>query len=216
MIKAVIFDFDGVINNFPEIIWRERATFLQKRYNVTLAQKDLEHLLGLTMNDQVEYIKKNHKIALSIEDLKKHRESIFSLLEKELKVMPGIKNLLRQLKKKGIKIAIASNKTRALLEEELPKLKLASSFDLIVAKEDAEKPKPDPEMFLLTVKRLNVSPKNCVVIEDAIHGVGAAKKAGMYAVGVCSSFHNSFKDADLVVQTTKDLTISKILRLASR
>ncbi len=216
MIQAVIFDFDGVLNNFPEVIWRERRKLLETEYKVRLTPEDLEHLLGLTLDDQVAYIGKKYPIKLTKEELIKHRESVKHILETEAKLMPGVQSLLRELKRAKIKRVIASNKTRILLEEDLEKLKIRDSFDLILAREDANKPKPNPEIFLKAAKRLNVPRNECVVIEDALHGIKGAKKAGMYAVGVCSPFHSSFKHADLTVRSMKELTLKKIRSLAKK
>lgn len=213
MIKAVIFDFDGVINNFPEVIWKERIKFLEKEYGVKVNKKDLEHLLGLTLDDQVNYLVKRYKISLTKQHFQSHRESIEQIVKKEVVVMPGIKVLLTNLKRNNIQLAIASNKPRASLEKQLQSFGVSSFFQVIITLGDTEKPKPDPGVFLLAAKKLKVDPTSCVVIEDAIHGISGAKKARMYAIGVCSGFHGDFKGADLVVKGTKELTVEKILLL---
>jgi len=212
MLKAVIFDFDGVIQNFPELVWRERKVFL-KNHKAQLEKSDLEILLGLALSEQVTYINKKFKLSLTEDDFKKHRESIADIIEKELKILEGIKGLIQTLKKKKIKMAIASNKPKAAIERDLKKFKLYSKFDLILGKEDVAKPKPDPEMFFIAAKKLKVSPEECIMIEDAIHGIKGAKKAGMKTIGLCSSFHSSFKEADLCIQSIKELSWKKLSSL---
>ncbi|MDP3728128.1 MAG: HAD family phosphatase [bacterium] len=215
MLKAIIFDFDGVIQNFPEIVWRERKIFL-RNHKVHLEKADLEILLGLTLEEQVIYINKKFKLSLVVDDLKKHRESISEIVDKEVKILEGVEDLILLLKNKKIKMAIASNKPLAAIERDLKKFNIYSKFDLILGKEDVKKPKPDPEIFFLAAKKLHVKPEECIMIEDAPYGIQGAKKAGMKTIGLYSSFHSSFPEADLCIKSLKELSWQKLSTLYSR
>ena len=215
MIRAVLFDHDGVLVNFPQVMWKERKKYLEEKYDLRLNNEDMKVLLGLTLQDQVDYLRKKHNIGVTVDELSQHREKVVDpIYEKELTLMPGAKKLLEDLKSKGIKTAVATNRSRKRIEQDLARLKINNYFNVVIAREDVMKPKPDPEIFLIAAKKLDVPPNECVVIEDAIHGVEAAKKAGMIAIGVCSPIHSTFEKADLSVHSLEELDSKRILELA--
>lgn len=213
MIKAVIFDHDGVLVNSPAITWTERKKYLQEKYEINLAAEDVQAVLGLSQEEQATFLGKKFHVTIDFDDYAQHRHLLESVLEKQLKVLPGAKELIEDLMKKEIKVAIASSKPRRLILRELQRLKLNTYFDIVLAKEDVAKTKPDPEVFLLAAQKLGVNPEECAVIEDAIHGIVAAKKSGMAAIGVCSPFCSEFPGADLKVHSLTELSADKIIEL---
>lgn len=138
---------------------------------------------------------------------KKNRRYI-KYLEKidESGLLPGAKDCLIMLRKKGVKIALASASKNAM--GILNKLRIKDLFDAIIDGNKVSKAKPDPEIFLLGAKELGINPKDCVVFEDAEAGIKAAKSAGMYAVGVGKT--DSLKDSDYIVDGLYNFNINML------
>lgn len=213
MIKVVIFDYDGVLVNSPEIIWDLRKKYLKQKYGLELSNNDVREVLGLTLEEQVSFLSKKHGISIELKDFLAQRKSLEPLLEEQLKVLPGARELIEDAIKSGFKVAVATSKPRALVTNEMRRLQLNKYFTVIVAKEDTKKQKPDPEPLLQAAKALGARPEECVVIEDAIHGVEAARRAGMKAIGLCNPFNSDFPDAELVVHSLGELTTQRIRKL---
>jgi beta-phosphoglucomutase len=226
VIKAVIFDFDGVISD------SEPSHFAA--YNKVLADFGIQikkeeyyaEYLGFTDYEAFEDIQKRYKTnfkGLSLEQLVERKAEIFKeLIGKGGHLIDGIAELIGQLKKNKIKIAINSGATAADIKIMLEDSGLADYFDVIVTADDVEKGKPDPEGYLLALKKLNgisdapIAAKQCVVIEDSHWGIVAAKKAGMKVVAVTNSYPaGELKEADMIIKSVKQLKISDLQKLCS-
>jgi HAD superfamily hydrolase (TIGR01509 family) len=119
-----------------------------------------------------------------------------------LVTLPGVRELLAFLDEQVIAKAIVTSAPRANLEMIVETLGLAGRFQALVAEEDAEKGKPDPEGFLVAAARVGIEPARCIVIEDAPAGLQAAKAGGMRAIGVTTTHPAAdLGDADLVVDS---------------
>lgn len=207
-IKAVIFDLDGVIvDTVPAhyVAWKSIADEL----GIPFDKKENEQLKGVS---RIESMKK----ILALGNISKTENEILELTQKKNKIyvdiisqmtpddiLPCVKEFLALLEKSGIPKAIgsASKNTPTILKA----VGLDGRFDCIVDGNVVEKSKPDPEVFLKGAIGLGVSPENCVVFEDAISGVKAAKAGGMYCIGVGKA--EVLHEADLIVpdMTTVDL-----------
>ena len=124
-------------------------------------------------------------------------------------ILPGAMDLLKDLKEKGIKIAIGSSSRNSPLI--LEKIGLSDFFDTTVDGNDISKSKPDPEVFLLAAEKLGTAPEDCVVIEDADAGVEAALSAGMKVIGVGSASNNS--QATFSLESLLDVSADVVLGL---
>lgn len=118
-------------------------------------------------------------------------------------LLEGVASWLERLKANAWKQAIASAAPRRNIETILEVLALGSFFDAIVSAEDVERGKPDPQVFLLAARRVQVPPERCVVVEDAPAGIEAARRAGMRTIGVCTT--HADLQADIVVASLADL-----------
>jgi HAD superfamily hydrolase (TIGR01509 family) len=118
------------------------------------------------------------------EALVKERNELVEESLTKVKPMPGFHKLMSFLNKKTIKFALASSGTRAHIKTTLKAVNIENSFDAIVSGDEVHKSKPEPDIFLLAAKKLNLNPEECAVIEDAFSGIRAAKKAGMKAIGI--------------------------------
>jgi beta-phosphoglucomutase len=124
-------------------------------------------------------------------------------------IFPGVKQLIRDLKKKGIKVGLASSSKNAKTVIRL--LHIQDEFDTVVDGTMIVNSKPHPEIFLLTAERLGVSPQECVVFEDAEAGVEAALAAGMKCVGVGNE--QQLSRAHNLVAKTADFKIDELVKL---
>ena len=187
LIKAVMFDLDGVIvdtSNYHYLSWKKLC--LELDYNLNESENDF--LKGLSREDSLLKIIDLAKISLPEEKFKEYLikknsyylDFINNISPKS--ILPGVLSFLRYLKKKSIKISLCSSSKNAKFV--LEKLDMISLFDIIVDGNNIKMGKPDPEIFLIASKKLVTEPKNCLVFEDAQSGIDAANKAGMTVVGI--------------------------------
>jgi beta-phosphoglucomutase family hydrolase len=213
LIKAVIFDLDGVIVESENAhIEAEKQIFL--KYGLAVSAGELHRYTGTTAKVMfTEFIAK-YKLATTFEELNLQKEKILlNLLKQDAEPTKGVLSLIRELKRRGIKLAIGSSSTRNLVNYILKKLNITCLFDCIIAAEDVEHSKPNPEIFLKAAEELGVSPSQCLVIEDAQLGVEAAKSAGMKCIGYRNphSGNQDLSKADRVTDDFSKLDIEEVL-----
>ncbi len=214
MIKAAIFDLDGVIidtAHYHYIAWKRLAS----EFGITLTPAHNELLKGVSRLRSLDIILSLGKIELpdpQKEQLaeKKNKwfvEYIESIRPEE--IYPGVRELLKVLKKKNIKVGLASSSKNAPRVIEL--LGIARDFDTLVDGTMITHTKPDPEIFLLAAHKLGIAPADCVVFEDAEAGVEAALAAGMKCVGVGSV--DQLGKANKVIARTGDFDVQWLDKL---
>ena len=187
MLKALIFDLDGVIvttehNHF--IAWKRTANSL----GIDFEEEHNELLKGVSRVDSLKKILELGAKTISTEEFNElliskndfYVDSIQDLNQTDL--LPGVLSLLQEAKSKGIKLGIGSSSKNANFI--LDKLAIRSYFEVVIDGNGVKDPKPHPEVFLNGAKALGLSPKDCMVFEDATSGIAAAKAGGFTAVGV--------------------------------
>lgn len=186
MIKAFIFDMDGVIaDSEPLHIAAEKA--VMKSFGVKISTHKLHSYTGVTSKFMFDDLIKTYHLPVTFDQMFQAKEKIyFKLLQTKLKPISGVITFLHHLQKRGYLLAVASSSDRKYVTYILQKLGIFPLFKAIVTGNDVKKGKPDPEIFLKAAKLLKVKPSACVVIEDASYGVTAAKKAGMTCFGFIS------------------------------
>jgi len=117
-----------------------------------------------------------------------------------ISALPGVADWVRRLRRDGWRQAIASSAPRANIETVLEVLSSTHIFDAIVSAEDVHKGKPDPEVYLLAAERVGIGASDCIVVEDAVAGIEAARAAGMHSIGV-SRDERHLPGADVVVRS---------------
>lgn len=214
MIKACIFDLDGVIvdtAHYHFLAWRRLA----KEIGIDLTIEDNERLKGVSRMQSLEIILELGGISLSEHDketLANKKNSWFvDYLERMApeEIFPGVKSLIKDLRGLGIKVALASSSKNAKTVIQL--LHIHQEFDTVVDGTMITHSKPDPEIFLLAAKKLNIDPKDCLVFEDAEAGVEAALAAGMKCVGVGSPVQ--LGNANKVIAKTSEFHIAALSEL---
>ena len=135
------------------------------------------------------------------------REKLFYHHLNQVRLYPGVQDVLRRLSM-HYKIGLATSTGSKLTRQLLRKFKIARYFDAVVTKNDVLRSKPDPAIYLLAAKKLNVSPKDCIVIEDAPFGILAAKKARMKVIAVEQTFSKAkLRKADKVIPNIRSLQL---------
>ncbi len=204
--KACIFDLDGVLVDTAKyhfIAWQRLANNLQ----VEFTEHDNEQLKGLSRDASLEYILKKGKISASSSEKEVWKEQknnwyleLVNTMQAD-EVLPNCKELLNDLKSKGLKIGLGSaSKNAALI---LTRVNIKDYFDVIIDGTVTSKSKPDPEVFLLGAKALGLQPSECIVFEDAINGVKAAKAGGFKTIGIGEK--DVLTEADLVFPDLRSL-----------
>lgn len=211
MIKAVIFDVDGVLLDSVPLhfnAWRE--VFARQNTLITFSDY-LEKINGLPRLVGVKNILPSLSEKKQIELAQQKQILLLKNVEEQTpKVLPGVISTIRELKKRNILLASASSSKNSKIF--LQKAKIADYFDTIVTGDDFSEPKPNPEIFLMAAKKLHVSPSACIVVEDAFIGLQAAKNAHMYAIGVRTSRDTKLSlFANLVIDSLEEY--KKILTL---
>ena len=179
-IRAILFDLDGVLVDATE--WHyEALNRALALFGYTISR--YEHLTtynGLPTRKKLEMLSVEKNLPRGLHSMinkikqKYTREEILQkctpVFEKEL--------MIRQLKRDGYKLAVCSNAVRESVERMLLASGLFEQFDFLVSNEDVANPKPDPEMYFLACQKLGVEPAECVIVEDADHGLEAARRTG--------------------------------------
>lgn len=190
MIKACIFDLDGVIVDtagYHYLAWKRLA----KEIGIELTKADNERLKGVSRIRSLEIILELGGVTMNDHDkeaLADKKNNWFVDYLKQMspdEIYPGVKALISQLRGNGVKVALASSSKNARTVIEL--LKIQHDFDAVVDGGMIVHSKPNPEIFLLAAGMMGIDPKDCLVFEDAEAGVDAALAAGMMCVGVGST-----------------------------
>lgn len=218
MIKAVIFDLDGVIVDSEHIhVEAEKQTML--KYDVRISSEELRKYTGSTAKFMFAELIEKYKLDTTVEEIFNEKEEVlFKLLEADTHPTKGVIELIRKLEQRNLKLGIASSAHKRLVEYVLRKLGIKHVFESIMSSEDIVHCKPNPEIFLMSADKLGVSPNECVVIEDAELGVKAAKNAQMKCVGYRNpnSGNQDLSKADIIVDDFSKLDLQRLLSLQSR
>lgn len=187
MIKAIIFDMDGVLIDSTKKVW-EIHNMLLAKFNKYVPTHEISNYLGRSLTDQIALFEKNFGIVFDKEVYKLNflaeRKKELSEIKKSAKLV----QLMKNIKSMNLKLAVATSSTKKRAEGILHKLGIFSFFDKIITSEDVKLGKPDPEIYLTTALKLEISPKDCLVVEDACSGIAAGKNAKMFVIGLRTPF----------------------------
>jgi len=231
MLRAVIFDFDGVITD-SEILHFRAFNQVLGQYGIELTKQEY-YKTYLGFNDADCYGMLIHQGLLKTEPeqigkLIEEKKLIYKELAKtEGKMIEGVRDFLTLLEENSIPMAICSGSLLTEVEMVLEDTGLRHLFEVIVSGEQVRKGKPDPEGFLLTLKRLNnnvtlrpnekqnhILPDECIVIEDSHWGLEAAKAAGMHTIAVTNSYGaEQLSMAEKIVNQLNELSIDSLQQL---
>jgi beta-phosphoglucomutase len=212
-LDAVIFDLDGVITDtahyhfraWQRLAERERIPF-DEAFNERLKGVDRMGSLELILSRSSRLYSADEKLALAELKNRHYQELIATMSSHDL--LPGALDALNAVRQAGLKVGLASVSKNAPFV--LDKLEITDRFDVIVDARSIAKSKPDPEIFLTAADLLNVDPARCIGVEDAVAGIQAIKRAGMYAVGVGE--RSVLAEADYVIPGLAAFRLSDYVR----
>ncbi|CVK16031.1 MAG: HAD family hydrolase [Apibacter sp.] len=185
MINTVIFDMDGVIVNTEPI----HELSFKKHFNeigLNISQEEYDTFRGLSTRNLYQNLKQKYGLKQKVEELVLQKRSIFNKIfqeDKELDLLPGVRNLIESLYKDNFQLILATSSARVTLTKIFDRFGLFPYFKHIVSGEDFPNSKPDPTIFLEAVKLSGQPKENCIVIEDSTQGVIAANRAGIFCIG---------------------------------
>ena len=214
MIKAAIFDMDGTIADSEKIVWRVTRAFFKER-GITLTSEEEKTMYGLTWKDFVKEIlvSRGFEYKQSIKNTLKER--YVRNLKKDVQPLPGIHNFL-EIIRANFKTALATNSRLREVDIIFDKLDFGKYFDFKVAKNHVKSGKPSPEIYFKAASLLEVQPRECVVFEDSIVGIQAAKSAGMKCVALINTYAaEDLKHADMLIKNYADINIEHIKKIGN-
>jgi HAD superfamily hydrolase (TIGR01509 family) len=188
-IAGVIFDMDGVLVESEPFI-AEAAVRMFAEKGVAVRPEDFRPFIGTGEDRFLGGVAEARGVELDMpRDKARTYEIYLELIRGRLEPLPGVAGFIARCRFRSLKLAVASSADRVKDEGNLRELGLpVGTFDTVVVGEDVARKKPAPDIFLEAARRLGLDPSSCLVIEDAVSGVAAAKGAGCRCLGITSSF----------------------------
>ena len=214
MIKAAIFDMDGTIVDSEKIVWRVTRAFFKER-GITLTPEEEKTMYGLTWKEFVKEILASRGFGYKQSIKNTLKERYVRNLKKDVQPLPGIHNFL-EIIRANFKTALATNSRIREVDIIFDKLDFGKYFDFKVAKNHVKFGKPSPEIYFKAASLLEVQSRECVVFEDSIIGIQAAKSAGMKCVALINTYAaEDLKHADMLIKNYSDISIEHIKKIGN-
>ena len=217
MLKALIFDFDGLIldTETPEyIVWQN----IYQEHGFELPHEEWGKIIGgygLSNFDAAEHLSLLSQGRLDSASMRlRHQLESHAAIARE-SVLPGVMDYIRDAKRLGLKLAIASSSPHAWVDGHTQRLGIFPFFDKVICQDDVGvgRTKPNPDLFLLALNQLQVQRNEAVVFEDSPNGVLAAKRTGIFVVAVPNPITSKLiiEGADLTLRSISDLPLSGLM-----
>jgi HAD superfamily hydrolase (TIGR01509 family) len=210
--QAVIFDMDGVLTDSEPLI-NASAIRMFREKGIEAQPEDFLPFVGTGEDRYIGGVAAKYHLPVDLA-LAKHRtyEIYLELVPHELHAFPGAVDLVRLCKRSGLRLALASSADWIKVVANLRQIGLPpEDWDAIVTGENVTARKPAPDIFLAAARKLGVPPAACVVIEDAVNGVEAARAAGMRCIAVAQTFTaDKLDEADLVKTQIGDIGLADL------
>lgn len=214
MVHTVIFDMDGVLVN-SEPVHQRHEREIYEELGLDLTFEEQQSFVGMSAMDSWTFVIEKYKLNHKPEELLlKGRGKYLKVLEEtdEVQMMEGARELIQRLEHDAFHLLLASSATSPTIGAVLKKFELTRTFPLYIGGDMVHNSKPNPDIFLKIAELAQVKPADCVVIEDAEHGVTAALKAGMKAIGFQNhhSGNQKLSHAHKVVAHLDEITVDLI------
>lgn len=205
---AVIFDMDGVIVD-SEIHWKTVEGYFLQSVIPTWSGSDQEKIIGIGVHDLYTLLSGEYGLQKTEEEfLELYQEMANKIYGQKVSLLTGFSDLLATFNKHHIPVALASSSLRSWIDIMLDRFDLRAAFKAVVSADELKgESKPSPAIYLLTAKRLGISPAACIAIEDSRNGVLSAKNAGMFCIGLRNGFNEEqdLSRADMVISSFAEL-----------
>ena len=216
-VQAVIFDMDGVLTDSEPLI-NAAAIAMFREKGLEVQPSDFLPFVGAGEDRYIGGVTEKHHFPLDLTAAKRRTYEIYlELVSTRLKVFPGVHELVRACRQAGLRLAVASSADEVKIVANLRQIGLApDTWDAVVTGEDVAAKKPAPDIFLAAATRLGLAPAQCVVVEDAVNGVQAAKAAGMRCVAVAQTFPAAqLQGADVVRSDIAAVSLADLAKEAT-
>lgn len=213
-VKAVIWDMDGIIADTSQYHHKGWQIVFRKR-GINYTEADFRRNTGKRSDTIIREVLGEKIPQNEITEIIQEKDATFrQLMGGNIKLFPGVLKLITSLKEHDFKIAIASSAPMENIQLITQSLKIDNRFDAIISGWEVTKGKPHPQTFLLAAEKLGVETEDCIVIEDAISGVTASKRAGMRCIAVTNTTsREELREADLIIDTLEEITVDDLTRL---
>jgi HAD superfamily hydrolase (TIGR01509 family) len=215
-VDAVIFDMDGVIVD-SEVHWKTTEGFFLQSLVPAWNTNDQDKIIGLAVHDVYQMLVDTYQLQKTkAQFLALYQDMANEIYGQKVSLIEGFPELLSDLNKHNIPVALASSSPKTWIDIVLHRFNLLNYFKVVVSADELEgNGKPSPAIYLLTAKRLGVSPDRCIAIEDSKNGVLSAKNAGMFCIGLRNGFNDEqdLSRADMVIQRFGELDLQTLRRL---
>ncbi len=213
MIRALIFDFDGLIVDTESADYQAwRALYDAHGVHLDMARWN-SGIGSYDTFDPYAYLAEQLGRPLDRDQIRAEHRALLDALMADAVPLPGVLDWIADAQRLGLKLGIASSSSHRWVEGFLAQLSLREPFEVICCNDDVEHTKPDPALYRLAVERLRVSPGQAVALEDSPNGVRAAKAAGLYCIAVPNPMTRGldFDGHDLRLNSLAELTLEDFL-----
>jgi HAD superfamily hydrolase (TIGR01509 family) len=209
MLSAIIFDLDGVLAD-SEPWWSEIDAELLAEYGVTYRGEYHQNVVGVSYRLAVEFYKKAFGLSVATDEMMRRRGEIATeFFANRVGLFPNVKEVLEELRRMKLHLAVATSSVSASARPFLDRHQLTKFFEVIVTGEEVERGKPAPDIYMYAAEQLGIPADACLVVEDALPGVAAAKAARMRVVAIPDRRFvdpdEYEKKADYVLSSLKEL-----------
>jgi HAD superfamily hydrolase (TIGR01509 family) len=217
-IKALVFDFDGLIVDTEVPIFRAWQR-IYREHGQDLPLEQWLTIIGTASGpfDPVIDLAKKTGAKLDGQELKALEVLYYQEATALQQLLPGVIDYLVAARQLGLKTAVASSSTRKWVMDHLNRFGIGGRFDAIICREDVKRTKPDPDLYLTALQRLGVQPEEAIAFEDSSNGIHAAKAAGLYCVVVPNplTVDLDLTEADLRLLTLEAMPLRDVIKEAS-
>jgi HAD superfamily hydrolase (TIGR01509 family) len=207
--RAVIFDLDGVLAD-SEPWWNEIDATLLAEYGVIYRGEYHRNVLGISYRLAVEFYKKTFNLSVPADEMMRRRGEIaVDFFANKIGLFPSTREVLEELQQMNLRLAVATSSVSASARPFLDRHNLTPLFDVIVTGDEVEHGKPQPDIYLRAAEKLRVAPDACLVIEDSLSGIAAAKAANMCVAAIPDARfvdpHDYEQEADYVLSSLEKI-----------
>lgn len=219
MIRAIVFDFDGLIVDTEGPIF-EVWQRIYREHHQELPRERWLTIIGTASGSFDPVVDLGDRLGATLE--KEEFDRLERLYYREAtiaqRLLPGVDDYLRAAKRLGLKTAIASSSRRQWVMDHLARFDIHGHFDAIVCREDVVRTKPDPALYLMAVERLGVEPLDAIALEDSSNGLRAAKAAGLFCVAVPNvmTAEMDLTAADLQIDSLASVRLDELVQRAEQ
>ncbi|MCG3420042.1 HAD family hydrolase [Oceanobacillus jordanicus] len=213
MIKAVIFDFDGLILDTETVWYHSYKEVLNEQFQFDLTLEVFAKCVGSNDTALFTYLEKEIGDQLDANKVREYAGTLHAQLVKEAKAREGVGSYLADAREAGLTIALATSSTKKWVTTQLANLNLISYFDYLITQDMVEHVKPAPDLFLKTLEILEVKPDEAIVFEDSLNGLIAALEAELPTVIIPNPVTESlpFENFHLKLNSMADMSLQEII-----